>query len=102
MKLKYTNYLYKTLQIFISCLLLGSLVNHSFHKYQKSLKNPNLLLISFLQLITIISLSYFIYTNTYFHPFFESYSPSLLLSTFLFSLQTNIFNNFNLILSNYI
>lgn len=100
MKLKYTNYLYKTLQIFISCLLLGSLVNQSFHRYQKSLKNPNVLLISFLQLITIISLSYLIYVSDYFNSYFESYSPNLILSTFLFSLQSNIFNNFNLILSN--
>lgn len=102
MKLNYTTYLSHTLIVFISCLFLGIYINQIFYKYQRSLEKPNIILLSFLQLFTIISMSYFIYTHNSLHPYFESYSPSLLLSTFLFSLQSNMITNFNQILSNYI
>ncbi len=98
--MKYTTYVWHSLQIFIVCSLLGLYINHQFRLYQQRLTNPNYLLIGFAQLITIVTVTYFLQTLRFFHSFFEEYSPNVLFSTFLFALQTNMIQNFERVLLN--
>jgi hypothetical protein len=82
------------MQVFLYCFLLGSVINNFFYKYQKSLKNPNKLLLAFIQLFTIITIAYILQTIRFFQDYFEEYAPNVLFSSFLISLQTNMISNF--------
>ena len=96
--MEYKLYLLHSLQVFIFCFLLGTFIDYQFHKYQEKLKNPNRILIGFFQLIMIITITYILHSIKFFHSFFEEYSPNVLFSTFLLSLQSNMINNFKHIL----
>jgi len=92
--MQYTSYLSKSLQVFIFCFIIGISIDKQFHNLQKSYTNPNQLIFGFTQLITIISVTYVLHINKFFHSFFEEYSPNVLFSTFLLSLQSNMISNF--------
>lgn len=95
--MKYIEYTLKSLNVFILCFLLGTFIDNLFHKYQESLKNISSLqklLIGLFQLVTIITVTYTLNTIKFFHNFFEEYSPNVLFSTFLLSLQSNMISNF--------
>jgi hypothetical protein len=100
--MRYVSYLLKSLQVFIVCFLIGIFIDNQFHKLQESIQpteqNYTELLIGFAQLITIISVTYILHITKFFHLYFEEYSPNVLFSTFLLSLQSNMIYNFKHIL----
>jgi len=102
--MEYSRYLLKSLQVFVICFFIGTFIDSQFHKLQKSLslsKNNtvNEILFGFSQLITIITITYMLHVNKFFHLYFEEYSPNVLFSTFLLSLQSNMIRNFKHILN---
>lgn len=95
--MKYITYTLKSLNVFILCFLLGTLIDTQFHKYQASIENISSLqklVIGLFQLVIIITVTYTLNTIKFFHNFFEEYSPNVLFSTFLLSLQSNMITNF--------
>lgn len=92
--MQYLEYTFKSIQIFILCFLLGTFVDTQFHRYQNTIKNPNKLLIGLLQLIVIISITYLLHSIQFLEQFFEEYTPNVLFSSFLLSLQSNMIYNF--------
>jgi hypothetical protein len=90
----YFEYLSKSLQVFILCFILGSLINNLFVKIQGYFNIPVYTLFGFLQLITIISITYLLHNIQFLEHFFEEYTPNVIFSSFLLSLQTNMLNNF--------
>lgn len=96
--MEYTTYLNKSLQVFIICFMIGTFVDQQFHHLQKSYNDTNQFLFGFSQLITIITITYILHINKFFHSYFEEYSPNVLFSTFLLSLQSNMIYNFKHIL----
>lgn len=91
----YLEYLFKSLQVFILCFILGSLINNFFEKIQININNSRYnLLFGIIQLVTIISITYLLHTIQYLEHFFEEYTPNVLFSSFLLSLQSNMINNF--------
>lgn len=94
----YIDYTLKSLQVFILCFILGTFIDTQFRKYQESTKEPNPILIGFIQLVTIISITYVLQTVQFLQQFFEEYTPNVLFSSFLLSLQSNMIDNFKHIL----
>jgi hypothetical protein len=96
--MKYIDYLLKSLQIFIICFFLGTFIDKQFHRLQKSYTEANEIIFGLAQLITVITVTYILHKYKIFHSFFEEYSPNVLFSTFLLSLQSNMITNFKHIL----
>jgi hypothetical protein len=93
----YTEYVVKSMQIFFFCFILGIYVDKKFYEYQNSIQNIHQIqrvFIGLAQLFVIISITYVLHSIKFFHEFFEEYTPNVLFSTFLFSLQTNMIQNF--------
>ena len=55
-------------------------------------------LLAFAQLSTIIVVAYFLHRLNLFHSYFETYTPHVLFSSFLFGLQGTMVSNFRVIL----
>jgi hypothetical protein len=92
-------YLVKSLVVFVVCYLCGTWINAQFHQWtQQTAASPLVLACS--QLFVIISLSYMLqhFHNFLFQYAFETYTPHVLFSTFLLSLQTTMIANFNMTL----
>lgn len=94
----YTDYTLKSLQVFILCFILGTFIDNQFHKYQESNPNSNRTLLAFIQLVTIITITYILHTVQFLQQFFEEYTPNVLFSSFLLSLQSNMIDNFKHVL----
>jgi hypothetical protein len=97
--MNYTDYTLKSLQVFILCFILGTFIDNQFRKYQESFKNPNRPFLGFLQLVTIITITYILQTVQFLQQFFEEYTPNVLFSSFLLSLQSNMIDNFKHLLN---
>lgn len=94
---EYKHYIIKSLQVFILCFIIGTFVDNQFELYQKNITNITKyqrLLLGFSQLFVIITITYLLNTVKFLNQFFEEYTPNVLFSTFLVSLQTNMINNF--------
>jgi hypothetical protein len=95
--MRYTEYLVKSMQIFLFCFIVGIYIDKKFYEYQNSIVNIHKiqrLFLGLLQLVVIISITYILHSIKFFHEFFEEYTPNVLFSTFLFSLQANMIRNF--------
>lgn len=95
--MNYIDYILKSLTVFTISFFIGNIINVQFIKYQKSIPNitnRKKFIIAFIQLLLIISITYFLHIIKFFHHFFEDYTPNVLFSTFLLSLQSNMINNF--------
>jgi hypothetical protein len=92
--MKYSSYLLKSLQVFIISFFIGTFIDKQFHRLQKSYTQINKLIFGFAQIITVITVTYILHTYKIFNSFFEEYSPNVLFSTFLLSLQSNMIYNF--------
>ena len=92
--MNYFEYLIKSLQVFILCFILGSIINNLFVKIQNYFNIPVSIILGLLQLITIISITYLLHSVQFLEQFFEEYTPNVLFSSFLLSLQSNMLNNF--------
>lgn len=93
--MNFYEYTLTSLQIFLLCFILGTFVDNQFKKLQSNY-NLSPLIAGFSQLFTIITITYFIYKNH--SKLFETYSPHLIFSSFLFGLQPNMINNFKKII----
>lgn len=97
--MNYTEYVIESLKVFVFCFVLGIIVDNQF-KFLQANYNINRLILAIMQLVVIITVTYIIYKYKIFRIFFESYSPHILFSSFLFSLQTTMIDNFKYILNN--
>lgn len=93
----YKKYLEKSIYIFVFFFVFGIYTNHLFVIIQKKYETSPLLT-GFLQLITIVSVIYYFHKFRVLHDFFTDYSPNVLFSTFIISLQTNMIKNFKIVL----
>lgn len=94
----YVSYLIKSLQVFISCFILGTFIDTQFHKLQNQYHNNHPLLMGLAQLVTIITVTYILHSVKFFQNFFEEYTPNVLFSSFLLALQSNMIDNFKKLL----
>ena len=97
--MQYLDYTFKSIQVFILCFILGTFIDTQFYKYQNTTTNPNKLLIGLSQLIVIISITYILQSIQFLQQFFEEYTPNVLFSSFLLSLQSNMISNFKSIIT---
>ena len=96
--MEYLTYVLKSLQVFFLCFILGSLINRLFVNIQNYVNIPTHIIFGVLQLITIISITYLLHSVQFLEQFFEEYTPNVLFSSFLLSLQSNMIHNFKVIL----
>lgn len=99
--MKYSEYIFKSLLIFSLSFIIGTFIDNYFIIYQKKFKNPNKLLFGFIQLIIIITITYSLNYIKFLEEFFEQYTPNVLFSTFLLSLQSNMISNFRQVILSY-
>lgn len=91
----YSNYILQSLYVFSLSFIIGVFIDNIFIKL--TLKNEKYkFLLSVIQLITIVSTSYML--HEYRFNYSETYTPRVLFSSFLLSLQTNMITNFRSIL----
>lgn len=91
----YLNYLLSALRIFILTFLLGKGIDKIFEKINKKYSEFNKNLIGLIQLFFIINIAYYlhIFTSENFSNEFQISHPSILFSSFIINLQTNMFRN---------
>lgn len=94
----YVSYLIKSLQVFISCFIVGTFIDTQFHKLQNQYPNNHPLTMGLAQLVTIITVTYILHSVKFFQNFFEEYTPNVLFSSFLLALQSNMIDNFKKLL----
>jgi len=94
----YSRYILESIQIFSLSFLIGSVLNAVFKKLGERLPNDNVSVFiqSVLHLLAILNVSYIL--TIYHLKLHESYYPTVLLSSFLFSLQTNMIQGFQQVL----
>jgi hypothetical protein len=90
----YTTYTLKSIIIFTLCFVLGVIIDNQFSKIQSKYPKANRLMLAILQLLTIITVTFMLGRLKFYHIFLEIYNPNILFSSFLFSLQSNMINNF--------
>ena len=92
----YTTYTVKSIIIFTLCFVLGIQIDTQFNKLQSKYPKANKLMMGILQLLTIISVTFILNQLHFYNIFLEEYNPNILFSSFLFSLQSTMINNFKL------
>lgn len=90
----YIHYILKSFQVFIIYFFLGTFIDSYFKKLENQTPNIPYIIFSLLQLFTLISLTFILHKMQFLHSYFENYSPTLLFSSFLIGLQSNMINNF--------
>ena len=95
--MNFYTYILTSLHIFVFVFILGTFIDKIFKKYQKKY-NINQFISACLQLLIIITITYFIHLKS--SAMFEGYSPHIMFSSFLFGLQHNMINNFENVLYN--
>jgi len=98
--MNYQEYLFKSTQVFVVCFLIGVYINNFFEKVQKQNQNLHPIILGFTQLLAVITITYILHSYNFFHTYFEIYTPHVLFSSFLLSLQTNMISNFKSIFVN--
>jgi hypothetical protein len=93
----YNNYILQSLYVFSLSFVVGVVIDNTFIKLVKQYEKYSIIL-SLIQLVTIISVSYIL--HEYHFNYSEMYTPRVLFSSFLLSLQTNMITNFRSILKN--
>lgn len=91
----YHNYILQSLHIFILSFIIGVAIDNSFAKLLGIYKDKKIVL-AILQLFVIITVSYIL--HKYHFQYTETYTPSVLFSSFLLSLQTTMITSFRAIL----
>ena len=90
----YTQYITNSLKVFIVCFIIGIIIDKIFYNIKMHFTNIHPLVLAFLQLFTIINITYLLHHYKLFSQYFETYSPHIIFSTFLFSLQSTMIDNF--------
>lgn len=99
--MNYIPYIFNSFKIFIVCFVVGIIIDKLFYNIKLHFTTIHPFLLAFLQLFVVIHVTYLLHHYKLFSEFFETYSPHIIFSTFLFSLQTTMIDNFKLSL-NYI
>jgi dolichyl-phosphate-mannose--protein O-mannosyl transferase len=92
--MNYQVYLVKSTKVFILCFFIGIYINKLFTKIQKQNSQLNPLILAFIQLLVVITVTYILHYSKFFNTYFEIYTPNVVFSSFLLSLQTNMISNF--------
>lgn len=87
----YQNYIIQSLYVFLLSFTLGVLIDNTFEKNVQMYPDKTLPL-AFLQLFTVITISYIL--HEYHFRYTETYTPHVLFSSFLLSLQSTMIKNF--------
>ena len=89
--MSFTQYFIQSVTIFAVCFFFGTHIDSLFRKWtRQKIASPLILALS--QLTTVICFSYLLH---HYHSNLETYTPHVLFSTFLLSLQTTMIANFN-------
>lgn len=96
--LHYRDYLLSAFKIFFLMFVIGGSINHIFTIINKKYPKYNKVIWGVLQLIVVIHVAYIlhIFTSNEFSDEFQISHPSILFSSFMISLQTNMFKNFGI------
>lgn len=89
--MNYHNYILQSLHVFVLSFIIGVTIDNTFAKLVNTYKD-NILLLAIIQLFVIITVSYIL--NTYHFYYIETYTPHILFSSFLLSLQTTMISIF--------
>lgn len=89
----YKAFILKSITIFFLIFIIGYNVNKFFEKVQE--RNPDISpgLFGFIHLLCIINIAYIIHASEI-SKHFELYTPNIMFSSFLLSLQTSMISNF--------
>lgn len=98
--MNYQEYLIKSTRVFILCFFIGIYTNNFFIKIQNQNSQLHPLILASAQLLAIITITYILHSYNFFHTYFEVYTPHVLFSSFLLSLQTNMISNFKTVFEN--
>ena len=90
----YIHYIIKSFGVFILYFFLGTFIDSYFKNLENRYSNIAPIIFSTLQLFSLINITYFLHKMQFLHSYFENYSPTLLFSSFLIGLQSNMINNF--------
>ncbi len=95
---EFKEYFISSLKIFIILFILGKILDNTFTKIQKKYNIPLSIWYGILQLFTCIVVAYILhsFTSDNFSDEMQIYAPNVLLSSFMMSLQSNMFKNFEL------
>lgn len=102
--MNYTSFISTSFHVFIACFFIGTFVDTVFKhltlqhfNHTSGELSPKhraiLLILAMVQLFTIISLTYLLHTYKFFGTVLETYTPHVLFSTFLLSLQNTMLYN---------
>jgi hypothetical protein len=92
--MQYTQYLSQSLKVFTVCFIIGIIIDKIFYNIKLQYTNLHPLFLAFTQLFVIINITYLLHHYKLFSQYFETYSPHIIFSTFLFSLQSTMIDNF--------
>lgn len=94
----YTDYLKNAIKIFLFTFILGRGINKLFELITEKYSSYNKKLLGLLHLFVIINLAYIlhIFTSDQFSDEFQISHPSILFSSFMITLQTQMFKNFGI------
>ena len=97
----FNTYFTYSIKIFLVAFIIGKSIDNIFIIIQNktSTYKINNIFYGILQLIFVIFVSYYlhIFTNNQFSEELEIYSPSILFSSFIFTLQTNMMKNLDIL-----
>lgn len=97
--MNYYTYILKSVLIFFIIFTIGLHVNKFFEKFQKRNANVHPIIIGMIHLLCIINIAYVIHGNG-FAKYFEVYTPNIMFSSFLLSLQTSMISNLKTLILN--
>ena len=91
----FNTYLTYSVKIFLLAFIIGRSIDNIFITLQKKYTHINNVIFGILQLLTIITISYYlhIFTSNQFSNQMQIYGPNVLFSSFIFTLQTNMMQN---------
>jgi hypothetical protein len=89
-------YILHSLKIFFLAFIIGKSIDNIFIDIQKKYDGLNDISFGLLQLLTVITTSYYLHilTTHRFSADMQIYAPNVLFSSFIFSLQSNMLKNF--------
>lgn len=92
----FNTYILHSLKIFFLAFIIGKSIDNIFIAIQKKYNKVNNILFGLLQLLTVITISYYLHilTSHEFSADMQIYAPNVLFSSFIFSLQSNMLKNF--------
>lgn len=95
----YRDYLLNAFKIFFFTFVIGRSIDYTFKLINDKYQKYNKKLFGLLQLIVVIHVAYIlhIFTSNEFSDEFQISHPSILFSSFMITLQTNMFKNFGVI-----